>query len=61
MTEDSETDSERSNSISEFDGEIIFDENSQKLICIGTNFDVIPPSIIDEYAHRTKVKKKQQR
>ena len=69
--EDSQSDScgfnsERSSSSSElpddFDvpeknDDFLFDENLHKLICVGTNFDAIPPAIIDEYAHRTKVRR----
>ena len=70
MVEDSASDSygfdsDRSSSIAdlldEFDlpekrDDFLFDERLQKLICIGTNFDAIPQAIIDEYAHRTKVR-----
>jgi hypothetical protein len=35
--------------------QFIYDEDSNKLICIGSDFDDIPLSIIQEYALKTKV------
>jgi len=39
------------------DSQFIYDDETNKLICIGTNFDNIPQSIIDAYSLQTKVKK----
>ncbi len=41
------------------DSQFIYDDDSNRLICIGTTFDDIPQSIIDAYSLKTKVKKKQ--
>ena len=35
----------------------IFDEDLGKLICVGSNFDDIPLSILHEYSLKTKVMK----
>ncbi len=40
------------------DSQFIYDDDTNKLICIGTNFDNIPQSIIDAYSLQTKVKKR---
>lgn len=39
------------------ESQFIYDDDSNKLICIGSNFDDIPQSIIDAYSLKTKVKK----
>jgi len=40
------------------DSQFIYDEDTSRLICIGTTFDDIPQSIIHAYSDRTKVKKR---
>jgi len=37
------------------DNQFIYDEDLSKLICIGSNFDDIPLSILHEYSLKTKV------
>ncbi len=39
----------------EEDNQFIYDEDLSKLICIGSNFDDIPLSILHEYSLKTKV------
>jgi hypothetical protein len=38
------------------DSQFIYDDDLQRLICIGSNFDDIPQSIIDAFSLKTKVK-----
>lgn len=37
------------------ESQFIYQEETQSLYCIGSNFDDIPQSIIDAYASKTKV------
>jgi hypothetical protein len=39
------------------DGQFIYDDDTNRLICVGTNFNDIPQSIIDTYSLKTKVRK----
>jgi hypothetical protein len=66
MSDESDNDSDTSASISgisieseqdEFssDDQFIYDDESSKLICIGSSFTDIPASVIHEYSHKTKV------
>lgn len=45
------------NNLIEEDNQFIYDEDLSKLICIGSNFDDIPLSILHEYSLKTKVNK----
>ncbi|CAF0865456.1 unnamed protein product [Rotaria sordida] len=36
------------------DSQFIYDDNAQRLLCIGSNFDCIPQSIIDSFSLKTK-------
>jgi hypothetical protein len=38
------------------DSQFIYDDDLKRLICIGSNFDDIPQSIIDAFSLKTKVK-----
>jgi hypothetical protein len=38
------------------DSQFIYDDDSNRLICIGSNFDDIPQTIIDAFSFKTKVK-----
>ncbi len=40
------------------ESQFIYDDETKRLICIGTHFDDIPQSIIDAYSLKTKVKEK---
>jgi hypothetical protein len=39
------------------ESQFIYDEDCNRLICIGTNFDDIPQGVIDSFSQKTKVKK----
>lgn len=38
------------------ESQFIYDEDTNRLLCVGTTFNDIPQSITDAYAHKTKVK-----
>lgn len=38
------------------DSQFIYDDEAQRLICVGSQFDDIPQSVIEAYALKTKVK-----
>ena len=40
------------------ESQFIYDDDSNRLICIGSNFNDVPQSIIDSFSHKTKVRKK---
>lgn len=43
---------------SDEESQFIYDDDSNRLICIGSTFDNIPQTIIDSFSKKTKVKKK---
>lgn len=40
------------------ESQFIYDDNANRLICVGTTFDDIPQTITDSFALKTKVKTK---
>ena len=43
---------------SDEESQFIYDDDSNRLICIGSTFDHIPQTIIDSFSKKTKVKKR---